>query len=256
MAVTHGHGNPNWTRDETILALDLYFDCQGRIPSSADGRVQALAELLRAFPYHSRAARKESFRNADGVAFKLQNLRQVATGKGLGNVSKTDREMWNELGSSRERTKELANLIKMGIEVAESTQEEADDEEVFSEGRVVTEAHMRRERNPKLRRRLIERRGQAGLLKCEICACSAPPSKFGDAIFEAHHLLPLAAATVRKTTLSDMALLCANCHRMLHRAIAREKRWLDIREAMQILRGQEMPNKALQPTPKIGAAER
>src|SRR5262245_1062151 len=91
MAVTHGHGHPNWTRDETILALDLYFDCKGRIPSGSDDRVQALSELLRAFPYHSRAARKESFRNADGVAFKLQNLRQVNTGKGLGNFSKMDR---------------------------------------------------------------------------------------------------------------------------------------------------------------------
>jgi len=31
MAVTHGHGNPKWTRDETILALDLYFDCKGHV---------------------------------------------------------------------------------------------------------------------------------------------------------------------------------------------------------------------------------
>jgi 5-methylcytosine-specific restriction protein A len=28
-----------------------------------------------------------------------------------------------------------------------------------------------------------------------------------------------------------MALLCANCHRMVHRAIAQEKRWLSIEEA-------------------------
>jgi len=87
MAVTHGHGNPHWTRDETVLALDLYFDSDGKIPSSTDDRVQALSELLRSFPHHSMSARKPSFRNADGVAFKLQNLNQVATGKGLGNTS-------------------------------------------------------------------------------------------------------------------------------------------------------------------------
>jgi hypothetical protein len=29
MAVTQGHGNPNWTRDETILALDLYLKSSG-----------------------------------------------------------------------------------------------------------------------------------------------------------------------------------------------------------------------------------
>ena len=77
MAVTHGHGNPKWTRDETILALDLYFDCSGIIPSGSDERVQTLSQLLRALPYHDRASRKETFRNPDGVAFKLQNLRQV-----------------------------------------------------------------------------------------------------------------------------------------------------------------------------------
>ena len=115
MAVTHGHGNPNWTRDEVILALDLYFDCKGKIPRQSDPRVKALSELLRAFPHHSAAARKESFRNPDGVGFKLQNLRQVATGKGLGNVSHTDREVWNELGHDPKRTKQLANLIRTGI---------------------------------------------------------------------------------------------------------------------------------------------
>src|SRR5581483_8043912 len=99
MAVTHGHGNPAWTRDEIILALDLYLDCQGHIPSSSDPRVLALSELLRSFPYHSRAARQASFRNTDGVSFKLQNLRQVATGKGLGNVSNMDRAVWKEFGT-------------------------------------------------------------------------------------------------------------------------------------------------------------
>lgn len=86
MAVTSGHGNPKWTREEVILALELYFECGERIPSAEDPRVRSLSELLRAFPHHSEAARKESFRNPDGVAFKLQNLRQVATGIERGDI--------------------------------------------------------------------------------------------------------------------------------------------------------------------------
>ncbi len=205
MAVTHGHGNPSWTRDETILALDLYLDCQGHIPSSSDNRVQALSEILKAFPCHSRAARKESFRNADGVAFKLQNLRQVATGKGLGNVSKTDQAVWNELGDKPQLTKELATLIRYGIKVCEGSEDEPDDAEMFSEGRVVTTAHKRRERNQKLRQRIIKHRKQSNRLKCEMCGCSPNASEYGEAIFEAHHLLPLASAIERKTTIKDMA---------------------------------------------------
>src|SRR5437016_489117 len=103
MARTHGHGNPRWTRDEVILALDLYFKCGERIPSRDDARVQELSRLLRRLPHHEEESRKESFRNADGVAFKLQNLRQVATGRGLGNVSETDRVVWTEFGGQRDK---------------------------------------------------------------------------------------------------------------------------------------------------------
>ena len=233
MAVTHGHGNPNWTRDEVILALDLYFDCKGSIPGQSDPRVKALSDLLRAFPHHGAAARKASFRNPDGVAFKLQNLRQVATGKGLGNVSRTDRSIWDELGRDPKRTRHLASLIRAGIEVVEDVKEDSNNDDVFAEGKVVTETHVRRERDPKLRKRLLEQRRDSGGLRCDVCWCTeaghAPNLR--ESIFEAHHILPLSAGEERKTQLKDMALLCANCHRMVHRAIAQSKRWLSIEEA-------------------------
>jgi 5-methylcytosine-specific restriction enzyme A len=238
MAVTHGHGNPNWTRDEVILALNLYFDCESNIPGPSDPRVEALSDLLRAFPHHSVAARKESFRNPDGVAFKLQNLRQVATGKGLGNVSRVDRAVWEELGHDPRRVQQLAALIRAGIEIVDETKEESDEEDVFAEGRVVTETHLRRERDPKLRKRLLEQRHTSGGLRCDVCSCvpTGHSPSLREAIFEAHHILPLAAGRERKTQLKAMALLCANCHRMVHRAIALSKRWLTLEEAkVQIL---------------------
>jgi 5-methylcytosine-specific restriction protein A len=70
MARTHGHGNPKWTRDETMLALDLYFECGGNMPSGKDGRVQKLSKLLRSLPYHGAVLRKDSFRNPDGAKEK------------------------------------------------------------------------------------------------------------------------------------------------------------------------------------------
>jgi 5-methylcytosine-specific restriction protein A len=63
MAVTHGHGNPKWSRDETILALDLYFQCEGKIPSKSDDRVVELSKLLRNHPLHQDAAKNSTFRN-------------------------------------------------------------------------------------------------------------------------------------------------------------------------------------------------
>lgn len=88
MAVTKGHGNPDWAREEVILALELYQSRNGKILGPADERVTELSTVLRSFPHHSQEARKSSFRNPDGVAFKLQNIRSVNIGTGLKNTSK------------------------------------------------------------------------------------------------------------------------------------------------------------------------
>jgi 5-methylcytosine-specific restriction protein A len=235
MAVTHGHGNPDWTRDETILALCLYFDSEGTIPPSSDERVIELSRLLRSLPYHSLASRRESFRNPDGVAFKLQNIRHVATGKGLGRVSHMDRAIWAEFADKRDEVRRLRELIKTGIMVYEALGEDGGDEFQFPEGRMVTEAHNRRERNPRLRRKLIENRRCAGPLKCELCECIETDVAFSDAIFEAHHLIPLSEGGERTTRIKDLALLCANCHRRLHCAITEHSRWLTIPEARELI---------------------
>jgi 5-methylcytosine-specific restriction enzyme A len=239
MARTHGHGNPNWTRDETILALDLYFECDGNVPSRKDPRVQRLSRLLQLLPYHDTPKRKGSFRNPAGVAFKLQNLRQVATGKGLGNVSEMDRGVWSELGANPDEVKRLASLIRAGIVVAESAGEssDGDNEEEFFEGRVITQLHKRRERDRKLRDRLLAARRKIGKLTCDMCRAhsKADDPILEDATFEAHHVLPIAMAMERTTRLADLALLCANCHRLLHRAISIRKSWLGISEGKGVI---------------------
>ena len=168
MARTHGHGNPNWSREEVILALDLYFDCKGSIPSDEDARVQSLSQLLRSLAYHRVAARKESFRNSAGVAFKLQNLRQIATGHGLENVSKTDKAVWRDFGQYPGKIKELAELIRIGIRISDTKDESCDEDEEFPEGRTLTAIHKRRERNRKVKGKLMAARKLIGVLKCEM----------------------------------------------------------------------------------------
>ena len=112
MARTHGHGNPKWNREETILALDLYFRCDGHVPSGEDARVVELSKVLRALHFHPRKVRKKTFRNPDGVAFKLQNLRSVATGSGLPNASKMDAHIWKEFGSRVREVQRMAARIR------------------------------------------------------------------------------------------------------------------------------------------------
>jgi len=90
-----------------------------------------------------------------------------------------------------------------------------------SEGQRHLRAHYARERSPRLRQdKLKEFRQVHGSLRCEICsfdASSHHPAPFADRAFEVHHKNPLAGATAPvRTTLKDLAVLCANCHRAVH----------------------------------------
>lgn len=233
MAVTNGHGNSRWTKDEEILALDLYLSCDGDIPPPSDYRIKELSDLLQAFPHTGVVSRNSTFRNPAGVAFKLQNLHHVATGEGLGNVSALDCQVWKEFGGDVQKTREVADLIRLGIELIKNPDLSLLGDHVFVEGRVITEMHLRRERDPKLRKQLLAQRRRGGGLCCEICEfdSSVYPEHLDEAMFEAHHIIPLSLGSVRKTEIHDLALLCANCHRLIHKVIAQNGRWLSIAEA-------------------------
>lgn len=244
MAVTHGHGNPRWNRDETILALEAYFALAGKNPSAKDPQIIALSETLRALPYHGEAARKPTFRNPDGAAFKVQNLRSRETGKGLGNVSRIDREIWAELGSNPAEVTRLASLIRAGI-AADLQQVPASDEfddTEFYEGRLLTQTHVRRERNPSVRKALLRKR-EGDAMYCDLCGEThqALPPELRAAAFEAHHVVPIGAAGERATKLSEMALVCATCHRLVHRLISLRRAWVSLPEAKALLTRKTLP---------------
>lgn len=234
MAKTQGHGNPDWSRDEVILALDLYLACDGVVPGGSDPRVIALSEVLRGLALHPPESRVGSFRNPDGVSFKLQNIRQVASGKGLANVSKTDREVWAAFGDKPLQVKQLSEaIVSLGTSELSPDLPTVDIEEEFCEGRLLTAHHSWRERQPNLRRFLIAAREKDGKLKCEGCGWTggAMNAQIARSGFEAHHLAPLAETGPAVSKLEDVALLCATCHRITHRWIALSGEWLS-REAI------------------------
>ncbi len=234
MPVTDGHGNPDWTRDETILALDLLYS-HGKPLDRSHADVAALSTLLRSAHIHPISNRRASFRNADGVALKLQNLfSAVEPGRGL-TFSKTDFAVVMDFpGNRRGELNVIAKALKVTLTLV-APETITPDDEVFIEGRWLTSRHRQRDR--RLRLRLLKKRLGSSLV-CETCDFAPPvlTRDLQESFFEAHHRLPLAEAeSERSTRVVDMALLCACCHRLIHKLIASHGRWVGVEEARKIL---------------------
>jgi 5-methylcytosine-specific restriction enzyme A len=238
---TKGHGNPDWSREEIILALELYQDSRPKIPSKTSGSVKELSKLLNSLPFHELFNRKQTFRNPDGVAFKLQNIHSAATGMGLSNISNMDRKIWKELGDKPKLVKQLAEAIKnTGKELLQTEDRDAlDDIDDFgtAEGRILGKMHRIRERSRGLRIKFLAIEKKSGPLTCPSCSYT-PSDQLGDAgdsAFEVHHILPLHQSGPRITQLKHLVLLCARCHRLIHRLSKENDKWLSVLELKEAL---------------------
>lgn len=179
--------NPPWSREELILALELYLRA-GLLDDKAP-EVQQLSEALKDLAF----VQKEDpavFRNPNGVAMKLANFAAFDPnykGKGLTAGGRLDREVFEEfLG----RDLVLATEARKLREQWQGSHEfgaVAEDAESYD----LNLAELLDERE-KVERSIILRRGQPGFRqlllsaygdKCAITGCSAP-----DAL-EAAHIL-------------------------------------------------------------------
>jgi predicted HNH restriction endonuclease len=89
------------------------------------------------------------------------------------------------------------------------------------EGKKLLKLHITRERNSSLvteKKRLVKL--EFGTLACSVCSFDfgCQYGEHGDGFIECHHTKPLSERSVEEETrLEDLALVCANCHRTLHR---------------------------------------
>ncbi|WP_343704060.1 HNH endonuclease [Chitinophaga sp.] len=222
--------NPNWRRDELILALALYFSSDRGPIDKRNPKIIALSNLLRNIPFNFNVAEPDKYRNPDGVAYKLLNIAWHDPNYvgGMPNGSKLDKAIFNEFIDDQITLKEIATEIIKIITKPELRAEVAtieDDEEIQSdsvkEGSVLYKWHKSIERNRKITERKKKQAVRLfGRLACEVCAFdfSHTYGPIGEGFIECHHRIPLALIKVeRETKLEDLALVCSNCHRMLHR---------------------------------------
>jgi 5-methylcytosine-specific restriction protein A len=226
--------NPKWHRDEIILALDLYFDKDLGPMDSGNPKIIALSELLNRLPIFDNKPNQQTFRNPNGVTLKLSNFKALDPnyeGKGMEAYSKLDKEVFEEFNSDIKRLHQIANEIRLIVdnpelsnEVSKIENDETNEADSVKEGQVLYKLHKVRERDRKIidaKKKKVLR--DKGVLKCEACDFDFEKKygEMGKGYIECHHLVPLSNFQVNKETkFEDLALLCSNCHRMIHKNLS------------------------------------
>lgn len=96
-----------------------------------------------------------------------------------------------------------------------------DDESAFPEGKESYRLHKARERDPKIIfKAKAKRLRTTNKLECDVCQTDfrIVYGDLGRGFIEAHHKIPVSKLDGNTPTrIDDLALVCSNCHRMLHR---------------------------------------
>lgn len=118
--------NPAWSREELILALDLYLNSdQGPPTSSSDPRILELSRILNLLPMPDGFQDSPRYRNANGVNMKLSNFRRfdpsyIAPGRvGLSRGGKLKEAIWREFHDRKDALRAAAQQIRasaLGLE--------------------------------------------------------------------------------------------------------------------------------------------
>ena len=232
--------NPDWTSDELILALDLYLRHNPNHINKEHAAVIELSEVLNSLPIHPSDSSSPTFRNPTGVYMKLCNFLRLDPsyeGAGLRAGGQLEEVVWEEYANDPARLAEVVEAIRCNIGSVTRPRDDADTDEDAEapEGRLLTRVHRLRERNASLvRKKKRQVISDTGHLACEACGFdfAAAYGSLGEGFAECHHLRPVSKLRPGdRTRLADLAIVCANCHRMIHRA----KPWLTVTELQSIL---------------------
>lgn len=251
--------SPKWTRDEIILACDVVARNGWKGLDADDPRIAELShylQLLGAYPPEERAP---TYRNHNGAARKTFDIatHHPDYDKKPTKGGQLDREVLRDFLDRPEEMARAAELLREGLAhgsletvLADDDEDDAEDDASAPEGKVLYRRHRTRERNKGLRKKKIASVLKAGgSLACEACGFdfAAVYGERGEGYIECHHVVPLHEAGEGTTKLSDLALICSNCHRMIHRAAP----WPTPAELGALVQEQVQRNRQVLPGPRV-----
>lgn len=228
-----------WTREEIIIALNLYMQCCPERPGRHSPVVQEAKELLRQFQKRRGSGQSTDFRSTNSVYLKMENFHALNPDHDEGSmkhVSNLDKEMMQYYFSKPEELhKDATNILKLSKQEPDVPPPFDFDFEEPMEGMMYAAWHIRRERN----KRIVKQKKEMVMdtlkkLLCESCEFDFEQSyrERGKGFIECHHKVPLSEIEVgRKTKLEDLALVCSNCHRIIHR----KRPWLTVEQVRELM---------------------
>jgi len=186
----------------------------------------------------------EELHDPAGKPFAHRSL-SVVTRRSIVDVPRTSPRQSERVVDAAQELKITASLPGIPVDPQEpesGPDDDADEAEGFPEGRIQYRVHRTYERSRRLRE-LAKRRALKthGRIACVVCGFdfAAVYGALGDGFIECHHTKSVSTLPEGATTkLEDIALLCANCHRMVHR----RRPWLTRDELPNLLlRPQRLP---------------
>jgi|1185.fasta_scaffold976808_2 5-methylcytosine-specific restriction enzyme A len=109
--------NPAWTREELILALELYKKLPKSRVSAKNAAVIQLSTTLNKLR-STVASDPVTYRNPNGVAMKLHNFGRFDPGRGgvaLEHGNRLEKAVWDEFHNSHFRLSEEAEKIRSRV---------------------------------------------------------------------------------------------------------------------------------------------
>lgn len=233
----------DWTGDEIVLACELVYRNGWNGLHANTTEVQELSAFLQRLPTHPPDRRSPKFRNPNGVQRKTYDLASQhpdyagtptrggrADKEVLAEFIADPAAMLDEAAAIREAVAALVGDLEAALPEPDLGNAPA------MEGGVREVRHLTRERDPKLRKRKIAAALKAhGRIAREACGfdfAATYGTDRGREFIECHHTKPLSETGQTETRPEDLALLCSNCHRMIHV----RPPWLTVDELRSLLR--------------------
>lgn len=227
------------SQDEWLLCLEVYLRHRSQLPKENSRAIRELSESMRRVRA-ALAGPSRRFRPPVGVLRRVLEFQHLDEKHVCAPKPKLAREVWSAFGDKPHaevaRITEAIKKCATAKEVQKVGEADITHNHSVVESRILTRVHTVRERNQRIVRLKKEkfREENSGRLFCEACDFDFADRYpcHGDGYIECHHIKPLSELRPGdKTALDDLALLCSNCHRMVHY----RRPWLDMRGLNRVL---------------------